>query len=77
MVGVLRMACVQVGLASVLGTAVAPLAGAVAFRRLGLLDRLPASVQPRIKQLHRRVSLHIWMTYSLTWAPDMWGWQSA
>ena len=44
------------GLASVLGTAMAPVAGAIAFRRLGLLDRLPASLQPRLKQLHRRVS---------------------
>ncbi|KAK9842941.1 hypothetical protein WJX74_004663 [Apatococcus lobatus] len=44
----------KVGLASVLGTATAPLAGAAAFRRLGLLDRLPASLQPRVKQLHRR-----------------------
>ncbi|KAK9861801.1 hypothetical protein WJX84_007059 [Apatococcus fuscideae] len=47
----------KVGLASLLGTAVAPLAGAVAFRRLGLLTKLPPSLHPRIKQLHRSAGM--------------------
>jgi hypothetical protein len=61
------------GLATFIMAIVAPLGGLVSFRRLGLLQRVPDKLQPRIKWLHRNVSLCCSCT-SCTWyeAQKLW-----
>ena len=44
------------GLATFILAVIAPLGGLISFRKLGLLQRFPDKLQPRIKWLHRNVS---------------------
>ena len=43
----------KIGLATVIGVPLAALGGAISFRKLGVLEQVPAAVQSRIKLLHR------------------------
>lgn len=51
----------QVGLATLVLTVLAPLGGAVSFKRLGMIYTFPESWHPRIKWLHRSVGVLVWL----------------
>jgi len=50
----------QVGLLAMLLAALSPVLGSGAFARLGLLTRLPESVRPAAKWVHRKVGVCAW-----------------
>ncbi|KAG1681103.1 hypothetical protein FOA52_015544 [Chlamydomonas sp. UWO 241] len=56
----------QVGLATLVLTVLAPLGGAISFKRLGLIHRFPEVWHSRIKWLHRKLGVCVWLLALVT-----------
>jgi len=56
----------QVGLATMLLSLGSPLLGLVSFRRMGIIQRFPERLQPRIKWLHRQLGVVTWLMSLVT-----------
>ncbi|CAL8469828.1 g9370 [Coccomyxa elongata] len=54
------------GLATFILGIVAPLGGLISFRRLGLLQKFPDKMQPRIKWAHRNIGILTWLLALVT-----------
>lgn len=54
------------GLATFILGIVAPLGGLISFRRLGLLQKFPDKLQPRIKWAHRNIGILTWLLALVT-----------
>ena len=49
----------QLGLLTLVLTGLSPVLGAVSFRKLGIIQRFPDHWQPRLKKLHKLVSMRL------------------
>lgn len=55
----------KLGLLTIVLTVLSPTIGAVAFKRLGLLDAVPEQARPLVKAVHRRLGLFTWCAGAL------------
>ena len=54
------------GVVAIAGAGAAALGGAVSFRRIGILAKLPAHMQPLVKAVHKYAGASVWLLAMVT-----------